>query len=223
MAHRLHVADVQLRLKATACQTADARVLPRYPVAESVLLHRARDLPPHLVVAPAGDHVVAVAAVHPRNLTAVLLSLLRPDRAREIARLVYRRLRGVQTARAKDLPAVPTAGLSHQDELVRRAHRLQTAKAVCVLRLPRALPLLPVVAARQAYLSHAQPVVTANRLTRAPVLHPGPYHRLCRAIPACPPDRDLLPLDLSLEPVPGCPPRARQRELAAEHSLDFRL
>ena len=88
MAHRFHVADVQLRPEATACRTADARVLPRYPAAESVLLHHARDLAPHLVVALAGDHVVAVAAVHSRNLTAVLLSLLRPGRAREIARLV---------------------------------------------------------------------------------------------------------------------------------------
>ena len=34
------------------------------------------------------DHVLAAATVHPRKLTAVLLSLLQPGRAREIARLV---------------------------------------------------------------------------------------------------------------------------------------
>jgi len=88
MAHRFHVADVQLRLEVTVCRTADAQVLPRYPAAKSVLPHHARDLAPHLVVALAGDHVPAAATVHSRYLTAVLTSLLRPGRAREIARPV---------------------------------------------------------------------------------------------------------------------------------------
>ena len=88
MARRFHVADVQLRPEVPACRTADARVLRRYPAAKSVLPRPARDLAPRLVVALAGDHVVAAATVHPRKLTAVLLSLLRPGRAREIARLV---------------------------------------------------------------------------------------------------------------------------------------
>lgn len=58
----------------------------------------------------------------------------------------------------------------------------------------------------------------------APLLHPEPPDRpYRRAFQAYPPDRDLRPLDLSLEPAPGCPPRARQHELAAEYSLDFRL
>ena len=115
---------------------------------------------------------------------AVLLSLLRPaHRALEIARLVCPGLCRVQTARARDLRAVPMAGLSRRDELVRRVYHLQTAKATCVLRLPRALPLLRAVAARPACLFHAQ-MVTANRLTRAPVLHPGPRDRLCRAVQA---------------------------------------
>ena len=87
LAHRFHVADVQLRPEVPACRTADVQVLRRYPAAKSVLPHHARDLPAHLVVGLAGDHVVAVATAHPRKLTAVLLSLLRPGRAREIARL----------------------------------------------------------------------------------------------------------------------------------------
>ena len=99
--------------EATACRTADAQVLPRDPAAESVLPHPARDLAPHLVVALAGDHVLAAATVHPRNLTAVLLSLLRLGRplhqALASARLVCPGLCRVQTARAKDLHAVPTA------------------------------------------------------------------------------------------------------------------
>ena len=41
-------------------------VLARDPAAESVLPHHARDLAPHLVVALAGDHVLA-AAVAPRK------------------------------------------------------------------------------------------------------------------------------------------------------------
>jgi hypothetical protein len=41
-----------------------------------------------LVVALAGDRVAAAATVRLRELTAVLLSVLRPGRAREIARLV---------------------------------------------------------------------------------------------------------------------------------------
>jgi hypothetical protein len=79
MAPRLHVADVQPRPEVTACRTVYVR---RDPVVDSV------HLAPHLVVALAADHVLAAATVHPRKLTAVLLSLVRPGRAREIARLV---------------------------------------------------------------------------------------------------------------------------------------
>ena len=114
------------------------------------------------------------------------------------------------------------AELSRRDELVRPVYRLQTAKAIRVLRLPRALPLLRVVAARRACPFHAQPV-TVNRLTRAPVLHPGLRAQRCHAVQASLPDRGLRPLDLSLEPAPDCHLRARQHELAAEHSSDFRL
>jgi len=114
------------------------------------------------------------------------------------------------------------AGLSLRDELVRLVYLLPPGKAPCVLRLPRALPLLRVVAVRRVCPFRAQQLM-AKRLTRAPVLHPEPRDLLCRAVQASPPDRDLHPLDLSLEPAPSCPPRARQHELAAEHSLDFRL
>jgi hypothetical protein len=40
---------------------------------------------------------------------------------------------------------------------------------------------------------------------------------------AYPQDRAPRPPRLFPDPVPGCPLRARQHELAAEHSLDFRL
>ena len=156
------------------------------------------------------------------NLIAVLVSLLRQGRAREIARLVQFCLARVQTERAKDLHAVRMVRLSRRDELVRPLYRLQTAKAICVLRLPRAVPLLRVVAARRACLSHAQPVM-ANRLTRVPVLHRERRDRLCRAVQAYPPDRDPHLLGSSLRLAPDCPPRARQHALAAEHSSDFRL
>ena len=114
------------------------------------------------------------------------------------------------------------AGLSRRDELVRLVCHLQRAKAICGLRLPRALPLLRVVAAHRACPFHAQRL-TANRLTRAPVLHPGLRARRCRVVQASLPDRDLRPLDLCLGPAPGYPPRARQHALAAEHSSDFQL
>ena len=154
------------------------------------------------------------------------LSLLRlghpPRRALARARLVYPGLCRVQTVRARDFRAVPTAVVLCPHELARRVYRFQAVKATRVPRLGRALPLLRVVAAHPACLFRAQPA-TANRLTRAPVLHPEPRDLLCRAVQASPPERDLHPLDLSLEPAPGCPPRARQHELAAEHSLDFRF
>src|SRR4249919_612844 len=59
----------------------------------------------HLAAAAAAAG--AVATVHPRKLTAVLLSLLQPGRAREIAHLVWLGLRRVQTAGATDLRAAP--------------------------------------------------------------------------------------------------------------------
>src|SRR4029077_19196317 len=211
MADLREAVPVQLRQSAAACRTADA---------ESVLSRLVRDLAPHLVVAPATDHVPTAAQIE--KPMAVLLSLLRPGWAREIARLVCPGLCRVQTARAIDLRAVPMAVVLCPHELVRRVDRPQTAKATRVLRLPRALLLRRVVAARPAWLSPARPV-TANRLMRVPVLHREPRDRLCRAVQAWPPDRYLRPLDLSLEPSPDCHPRARRRELAAEHLLDFRL
>lgn len=84
MAHRFHAADVQLRPKAPACRTV---CVHRDLAAKSALAHRARDLAAQLVVALAGDRVAA-ATLDLRELTAVLVSLLRPGGAREIARLV---------------------------------------------------------------------------------------------------------------------------------------
>ena len=156
------------------------------------------------------------------------LSLLRlghpPRRALARARLVYPGLCRVQTVRARDFRAVPTAVVLCPHELARRVYRFQAVKATRVPRLRRALPLLRVVAARPACLFRAQ-MVTAKRLTMAPVLHPGPGSRdhLCRAGQAYLQARDPRPLDSSLEPAPGCPPRAQQHELVAEHSLDFRF
>jgi hypothetical protein len=221
-ARRLHVADVQLRREAKGCRTADAQVLPRYPVAKSVLLHPAQDLAAQLVVALAGDHEVAVATGRPRKLAAVLLSPLHPDLALEAALLVALGLRRVQPATVKDLHALRMEELSCRDERVLRVYRPQTAQAIRVPHLPRCLPLLRVVAARRACLFHAQPA-TANRLTRAPVLHPDPRDRLYRALQAHPPDRDPRPLDLFLDRVPDCLPLARRRALAAGYSLDFPL
>ena len=96
------------------------------------LIHPARDLAPPLVVALAGDHALAAATVHPRKLTAVLLSLRRVGhplhQALEIARLVGPGLCRVQTARAKDLRVVPTAAVLCPHELVRRVYRLQSGE-----------------------------------------------------------------------------------------------
>lgn len=134
--HRFHAADVQLRPKALACRSVCVR---RDLAAKSALAHRARDLAAQLVVALAGDRVAAAATLDLRELTAVLLSLLRPDRAREIARLVWLGLRRAQTGTAKDLHAVPTAELSRRDALVHRAYRLHPGQAICGLRLLVAL------------------------------------------------------------------------------------
>ena len=128
---------------------------------------------------------------------AVLLSLLQPlQLALEIAGRVY--LGCVRAPRAKRLHAVPMEELSRLDAVVhhvlvfllqmakairvprlpvvRRVYRLQRVKATRALRLRRALPSRRAVAARPACLFHAQPVM-AKRLTRAPVLHPGPGSR----------------------------------------------
>ena len=85
MVHRFHAADVQLRSKAPACRTV---CVHRDLAAKSALAHRARDLAARWVVALAGDRVAAAATLDLRELTAVLVSLLRPGGAREIARLV---------------------------------------------------------------------------------------------------------------------------------------
>jgi hypothetical protein len=122
--------------------------------------------------------------VHPPELTAELLSLRRvgypPPRALASARLVYSGLCRVQTVRARDLRAVPTAAALYPHELVRRVYPLQAVEATRVPLLRQALPLLRVVAARPACLFRAQ-TVTAIRLTRAPALLPAPRDRLCHA------------------------------------------
>ena len=157
-------------------------MLGRAPAAEFALVHPGRELAPRLIFALGADHAPAVAKIG--KLTAVSLSLLRLGhllhQALASARLVCPDLCRVQTARAKDLRAVPTAVVLCPHELVRRVYRLQRAKATPVLRLRRALPLLRAVAAHLAYLFHAQ-MVTANRLTRALLFHPAPRDPLCHA------------------------------------------
>ena len=196
------------------------------PAVDFVEAHFVVDVAPHRAVALADDAAPAAATAHRRKPMAVLLSLLHPvglpHRVLPIARRFGLGLCRVLAARVRDLRAVRLDGVQHRDELVRLVFLLGPAKATRVLRLPEALPSLRGVAARRACLFHAQPV-TANRLTRALLLHPGPHDQLCRLEEAYLPDRDLRPLDLSLEPEPGYPPRARQHELAAEYSLDFQL
>jgi hypothetical protein len=192
-----------------------------YFVADFVEAHSAVELAPQRAVAGADDAAPAVATAHPQELTAVLLSLLLlvrlPQEAWALARLLDLGLCRVLAARAKYLRAVLMAELSRRDELV--CH-LQMVQVTCVLRLPRALPLLRPVDAHQARL-FAQPVL-ANRLTRAPLLHRDPHGPLYLQ-EARLPDRDLRLLDLFLDLAPGCLPRERQHELAAECSLDFQL
>ena len=140
------------------------------------------DLAHHLVVALAGDHVPAAAQLEEPMAVSVSLLLLAHllHRALAVASLPGLDLCRALAARAKHLRAAPMAGLSRRDELARLVCHLQMAKATSVLRLPRALPLLRVVAARRVWPFHAQPV-TANRLTTVPVLHRERRDRLCRA------------------------------------------
>ena len=202
-----------------ACRTVSVR---RYPVADFVAAQFAVDLAPHPVVALAGDHVPAAAQLEEPMAVSVSLLLLAHllHRALAVARLPGLDLCRALAARAKDLRAGRLVGLSRRDQLARLVCHLQMAKATSVLRLPRALPLLQFVAARRACLFHAQ-LVTATGLTKEPVSHLALHDPLCRRAQA--PDRDLHPLDLFLQPAPGCPPHERQHELAAESSLDLRL
>jgi hypothetical protein len=156
----------------------------------------------------------------------VLLSLLRLDlqlhQALEIARLVCPGLCRVQTARARGLHADRRAVVLCPHEFVHLVYRLQKAKTTHVLHLRRALQWLRGADGRRVCLFHAQPVLTI-RLTRALLYSQGPRDRFCRAGQAYLPDRAPRPLDSCHQPVPACPPHARQHESAAEHSLDFRL
>jgi len=113
------------------------------------------------------------------------------------------------------------AAVSQRDEFARRADLLQLAKATHVLRLRPALLSLLAVAERRVWL-HAQPVIG---LTREPEWHQAVRYRLCLLAGRAYPQNRVprLPLDLFPDPVAGCPLRARQHELAAEHSLDFQL
>jgi hypothetical protein len=181
------------------------------------------DLAAHQAVALADDAAPAGATAHPLRLTAVWLSRLPlvrlPHQALAIARLLDLGLCRVLAARATDLRAVPTAGLSRRDELLRRVCHLQRAKATPVQRLRRGL-LLRVVAAHLAWLFHVRRV-PAKRLTKGPASPPAQRDRLRRLGEACLQDRDLHPLDLSQDRAPAPPPRERQHELVAVCSWDF--
>ena len=127
------------------------------------------------------------------------MALLQPlQLTLEIAGRVCLGLCCVRAPTAKRLHAVPMAELSRLDAVVHhvlvfllqmakairvprlpvvhRLSRLQTAKATRALRLRRALPSLRAVAGTPVCLFRVQ-MVTAKRLTRAPVLHPGPGSR----------------------------------------------
>jgi hypothetical protein len=112
------VGRVLLRPSVPPCRTVS---VDHDPVADFVVADFAVDLAPHQVVARAGDAAPAAATAHPPKLTAVLLGLLLPvrlaHRALAIARLG---LCPVLAAQARHLRAVPMAGLSRRDELVRR-------------------------------------------------------------------------------------------------------
>lgn len=217
------VGPAQLRPSVPAYRTVSVH---RYPVADFVEAQSAVDVAPHPVVALA-DHAAPVVAMGRfPNLMMVLLSLLLPVRlprwAYAIAHLPDPGLCRLLAAWVTDLRAVPMAEVSRRGELVRLVCHLQTAKALHVLRLAQASRLLQVVAALRPCLFHVQPA-PVNRLTRGPVSHPALHDPLCRLEEAHLPDRDPHPLDLSLDPAPGCPPRERQHELAVVCSSDFRL
>src|SRR5262249_52816713 len=108
------------------------------------------------------------------------------------------------------------------DHVRQEMARLRTPTLACVARLPFGQLLRLVLASARLVcralcrVVHAQPVIG---LTRAPEWHQAVCDRLClladRAYPQdCVP---RLPLDLFPGPVAGCPLRARQHELAAEH------
>jgi hypothetical protein len=108
-----------------------------------------------------------------------LLRLARPPRpALESARRVCPGPYRVQTAKATRLHAARMAVVLCRHD-VHLVFLLRMAKAIRVRCLPPALPLLPAVAVPRAWLFHAQPA-PANRLTKVPLLHPGPRDRLCR-------------------------------------------
>ena len=162
--------------------------------------------------------------VHPRQLTAVLLSPLRLvhllHRVLGIAQLLDLGLCCALAKRAKHLHVVPTAEVLRRDDLVRLTYLLQSAEAIRVARLLLAQPCLPALTPHPACLFHAQPAI---RLTRALLWLLVPCDRLCPGGRVYPLGRAPRRPGLFPDPVPGCPLRARQHELAAEHSLDFRL
>ena len=100
--------------------------------------------------------------------------------------------------------------------------RVRMAKATRVRCLHRALPLLRAEAAHRVGLFHAQ-MVMAKRLTRALLLHRALRVLVCREGRAMLPARAPRLLDSCRELAAGCLLRARQHELAAERSLDFRF
>src|SRR5262245_11151166 len=111
------------------------------------------------------------------------------------ARLVCRALCHVQTAQAKHLHVVLTAEVLGRNELVRFVYLLlQPEKPTRVRRLRRAGLWL---------------LVPCDRLYRVDQVYPL--------------DRAPRPPGLFSDPMPGCLLRARRRELAAEHFLDFQL
>ena len=222
MAHRFHVADVQLRPEAPACRTADAQVLPRYPAAESVLLHHARDLAPHLVVALAGDHVAGCCGGAPSKADrGVALAAPAGPGSGDCAPCLPRppprsNGEGERPSRGPDGGAV-TPGRARPPGLPPSNGEGDTRPA------PSSGFAVAPGRGRAPGLPFPRSTGNGEPPNEGACVAPGATRPALPRGPGEPPDRDLRPLDLSLGPAPGCPPRARQHALAAEHSLDFRL
>jgi hypothetical protein len=208
------------------CRIADARVLARDSVAESVLAHLALHLAPRLGVVLAGDHVLVGTVVHAPKLTAAENSPLPLDDLRhpagEIVRRLCRGLGHARTGQAKDLHAVRLQAVLSPRDLDRPACLLRMAAATCVPHPHREQPMLRDEDVLRPCLFRVQ-TARAKRLTRAVLTHPALH------VPVSREDRAKLRFHQPRLPAlfrhqaPGCLPRVQRRALAAARSLDFRF
>lgn len=215
---------VHLRREALVCRNADAQVLVRDSVAESVLLRPARYLAPRLVVVLAADHVLARTVVHARKLMAAYLSLLQldhlPHLAREIAHRVCRGLSPARTARAKHPHVVQLSAALRRHDLDRPVCLLQRAEAKCVPHLRRALQFPRDEDVLRPCPFHVQ-TVPAICLTSPARSHLALHVHVCRAPRAVLRDHQRRLLDFPRYQAAGCLLHVRRHALAAECSSDF--